>query len=102
LIFTTAGKTFATAKTAGSEAGSACAKQAVDPVKISSESSDVTSVRHAYLGSARAPRAIFGAFAENTLSCRRRTEYAWLGRQALHARARALPRLSEITLIIAL
>src|SRR5215470_10755744 len=35
LIFTTAGKTFATAKTAGSEAGSACAKHGAEVANIS-------------------------------------------------------------------
>jgi len=34
LIFTTAGKTLATAKTAGSEAGSACAKQGAEVAAI--------------------------------------------------------------------
>ena len=34
LIFTTAGKTFATAKTAGSEAGSACAKHGAEAANI--------------------------------------------------------------------
>src|SRR5439155_13110211 len=34
LMFTTAGNTLATAKTAGSEAGSACAKQDADPARI--------------------------------------------------------------------
>src|SRR6266576_3806809 len=33
-MFTTAGNTLATAKTAGSEAGSACAKQDADPARI--------------------------------------------------------------------
>ena len=42
-------------------------------------------------GSARASRAVFGVFAENTPSGMRYAECAWRGRQALHARARALP-----------
>jgi hypothetical protein len=57
LMFTTAGKTLATAKTAGSEAGSACAKQSLDCTTTSSARINVTI---ADLGSARVPRAGFG------------------------------------------
>src|SRR5262249_6945142 len=40
LIFTTAGNTLATAKTAGSEAGSACARHARDPTRVSASAAN--------------------------------------------------------------
>jgi hypothetical protein len=55
-MFTTAGNTLATAKTAGSEAGSACAKQDADMASIKGPAS----AQIACLGSARVPRVGFG------------------------------------------
>src|SRR6266496_1477938 len=61
LIFTTAGKTFPTAKTAGSEAGSACAKEIGDLPKISRATTTRISARLAHcVGSARVTRALPG------------------------------------------
>ena len=45
----------------------------------------------AFLGSARASRAVLGALAENILYSRPQPVCVWRGRQELHARARALP-----------
>ena len=45
----------------------------------------------AFLGSARAARAVLGALAENILYSRPQPVCVWRGRQELHARARALP-----------
>src|SRR5437867_1871391 len=95
LIFTTAGKTFATAKTDGSEAGSACAKEDVDLAKMRSAA---TSARRATLGSACG------------LACSAwRTRQAHVGRGTLvgifsakRAReARVLPKVADIAFIVA-
>jgi serine protease Do len=54
----------------------------------------------ATLGSARALRVVFGALAENILLDTPHTRCAWRGRQALHARARALPENARRALVV--
>jgi serine protease Do len=56
----------------------------------------------ATLNSARASRALFGALAEDILLGMPRARCAWRGRQALHARARALPGTVHRALVTAL
>src|SRR6266516_4061044 len=104
-MFTTAGNTLATAKTAGSEAGSACAKQDADMASINGPAS----AQIACLGNARASRA-----GERVLAI---ADFTWssllftaggsrrkgcFGATPNPARGtRALPRVRDATLIVA-
>src|SRR6059058_239512 len=63
---------------------------------------DKRGVVQGILESARASRGVFGALAENTLRGLLRRRCAWRGRQALHARARVLPRYAHRALVAAL
>src|SRR5262245_10810423 len=64
-MFTTAGNTLPTAKTAGSEAGSACAKQDTDRASIQGPASP----QIACLGSTRVLRAGFGVAPKQSFLC---------------------------------
>ena len=63
---------------------------------------DKRGVVQGILESARASRGVFGALAENTLRGLLRRRCAWRGRQALHARARVLPRYAHRALVATL
>ena len=71
-------------------------------IKVLVPGRDKRGVVQGILGSARASRAVFGALAEKTLRGLLRRRCAWRGRQALHARARVLPRYAHRALVAAL
>ena len=106
LIFTTAGKTFATAKTAGSEAGSACAKHGAEFVQHSRATASPQTTR---LGSACVSRAGFGVAPKRSFLCLvSGLSGGALDEKFVIARTRspargthALPKVLDFTLIIA-
>src|SRR5436190_12322472 len=105
-MFTTAGNTFATAKTAGSEAGSACPKEDVDWATINSAG---ISARTARMGSARVARAgervlaiahfTLSSFLPTAGGSRRKDCFGATPKPAREPHA--LPRALDISLIIA-
>src|SRR5919106_6634665 len=102
LMLTTAGKTFATANTVGSEAGSAWANRGVDVVRISSALTIRMSPRLAYCpGSARALACSSWRPRQTHTGCGRLYRMFSARAPKTAREARALPRKAGIAFIVA-